>query len=30
MPIASFRHDPARDRDYVVRAHWALYGEFLE
>lgn len=24
-------HDPARDRDYVVRAHWALYVEnYLE
>jgi choline monooxygenase len=31
MPMASFRHDPARDRDYVVHAHWALYVEnYLE
>jgi len=31
MPVETFRHDPARDRDYVVHAHWALYVEnYLE
>lgn len=31
LPVAQFRHDPARDRDYVVAAHWALYVEnYLE
>ena len=31
MPVASFRHDAARDHDYIVHAHWALYVEnYLE
>jgi len=31
MPVETFRHDPARDHDYVVHAHWALYVEnYLE
>ena len=31
LPVGRFRHDPARDRDYVVAAHWALYVEnYLE
>ena len=31
MPVDTFRHDPARDRDYIVQAHWALYVEnYLE
>ncbi len=31
MPLASFSHDPARDRDFDVAAHWALYVEnYLE
>ncbi len=31
MPVGAFRHDPARDRDYIVHAHWALYVEnYLE
>lgn len=30
-PIERMRHDPARDRDFVVEAHWALYVEnYLE
>jgi choline monooxygenase len=31
MPLASFSHDPSRDRDFDVAAHWALYVEnYLE
>jgi choline monooxygenase len=31
MPFESFRHDPSRDRDFEVAAHWALYVEnYLE
>jgi choline monooxygenase len=31
LPVAGFRHDPSRDRDYVIDAHWALYVEnYLE
>src|SRR2546423_4323369 len=31
LPLEKFRHDPARDRDYHVSAHWALYVEnYLE
>lgn len=31
MPFESFHHDPSRDRDFDVAAHWALYVEnFLE
>jgi choline monooxygenase len=31
LPLASWRHDPARDRDFTVAAHWALYVEnYLE
>ncbi|MEO8345001.1 MAG: SRPBCC family protein [Betaproteobacteria bacterium] len=31
MPVETFRHDPARDRDYTVHAHWSLYVEnYLE
>ena len=31
MPVAEFRHDPARDREYRIDAHWALYVEnYLE
>ncbi len=31
MPVGRFRHDPARDRDYAIAAHWALYVEnYLE
>jgi choline monooxygenase len=31
LPLAMFRHDPARDRDYTIDAHWALYVEnYLE
>ncbi len=31
LPVEQFRHDPARDRDYTVAAHWALYVEnYLE
>ena len=30
-PLARMRHEPARDRDYEVAAHWALYVEnYLE
>jgi len=30
-PAAAARHDPARDRDFTVAAHWALYVEnYLE
>jgi len=27
LPLQSFRHAPARDRDFEVAAHWALYVE---
>jgi choline monooxygenase len=31
LPLRALRHDRARDRDYDVRAHWALYVEnYLE
>jgi choline monooxygenase len=31
LPVAHFRYQPARSRDYVVKAHWALYVEnYLE
>jgi choline monooxygenase len=31
LPLGTFRHDPARDRDYAIDAHWALYVEnYLE
>lgn len=31
LPLGELRHEPARDRDYDVRAHWALYVEnYLE
>jgi len=31
MPLAALAHDPSRDRDYDVAAHWALYVEnYLE
>ena len=31
MPFDSFRHDPSRDRDFDIAAHWALYVEnYLE
>ncbi len=31
LPIETFRFDPARSRDYLVRAHWALYCDnYLE
>lgn len=31
MPIDSFVHDPSRDQDFVLDAHWALYVEnYLE
>jgi choline monooxygenase len=31
LPLATYRHDPARDRDFTVAAHWALYVEnYLE
>jgi choline monooxygenase len=30
-PVASLTHDPTRDREFPVRAHWALYVEnYLE
>ena len=30
-PVAQFAHEPSRDRDYEIRAHWALYVEnYLE
>src|SRR5439155_20989856 len=25
MPVGQFTHDPGRDRDHTVHAHWALY-----
>jgi choline monooxygenase len=31
MPIDSFVHDPTRDQDFMLNAHWALYIEnYLE
>ena len=31
LPVERFVHDPARDRDYAIAAHWALYVEnYLE
>jgi choline monooxygenase len=31
LPLEAFRHDPSRDRDFDVAAHWALYVEnYLE
>lgn len=31
LPLHEFRHDPANSRDYLVRAHWALYVDnYLE
>lgn len=31
MPLNEFVHDPSRDREYLVRANWALYVEnYLE
>lgn len=31
LPLAEFKFDPSRSRDYEVKAHWALYCEnFLE
>jgi choline monooxygenase len=31
LPIDGFRHDPSRDRDFTIDAHWALYVEnYLE
>ncbi|MCS7303111.1 MAG: aromatic ring-hydroxylating dioxygenase subunit alpha [Candidatus Kapabacteria bacterium] len=31
LPIEEFRFDPTRSRDYLVRAHWALYCDnYLE
>jgi choline monooxygenase len=31
MPVGDFRHARARDKDYTVHAHWALYVEnYLE
>ena len=31
LPLATLRHDPSRDRDFEVAAHWALYVEnYLE
>lgn len=31
FPVAQWPHDPARDRDFTVAAHWALYVEnYLE
>jgi choline monooxygenase len=31
LPINEFRHDPSNSRDYLVRAHWALYVDnYLE
>ncbi len=31
MPVAALAHDPSRDRDFEVAAHWALYVEnYLE
>jgi choline monooxygenase len=31
LPFAAFCHDPSRDRDFEIAAHWALYVEnYLE
>jgi choline monooxygenase len=31
LPLGALRHDPTRDRDFEVAAHWALYVEnYLE
>ena len=31
LPLDSFRHDPTRDRNFEIAAHWALYVEnYLE
>ena len=31
LPVGRFRRDPARDRDFTIDAHWALYVEnYLE
>jgi len=31
LPLERFRHDPSRDRDFEIAAHWALYVEnYLE
>jgi choline monooxygenase len=31
LPVAQFAHDPSRDRDFTIDAHWALYVEnYLE
>ena len=31
LPFADLRHDPSRDRDFEIAAHWALYVEnYLE
>jgi choline monooxygenase len=31
LPLDEFRHDPSHSRDYLVRAHWALYVDnYLE
>lgn len=31
MPLSEFRYAPERDRDYIVKAHWALYVDnYLE
>lgn len=31
LPIEEFIHDPARDRNFILEAHWALYVEnYLE
>ena len=31
LPLHEFRHDPSRDRDFEIAAHWALYVEnYLE
>ena len=31
LPLGEFRHDPARDREFEIAAHWALYVEnYLE
>lgn len=31
LPLDRMRHDPSRDRDYAIDAHWALYVEnYLE
>lgn len=31
LPLNEFRHDPARQRDYMIKANWALYlDNYLE